>query len=121
MATINVSGIREAKAALQRLAAKVPAATQAAVRKGLEPVLAEAKALTPIESGELLDATTLRDVSAKGAHAEAEVIVDSDHAAAEEFGTKDRPGTRFLTRALDNKRDEAARAALREFGRQIGV
>ena len=121
MGTFNVSGIRQAKDALRRLQAKVPAAAKAAVHTGLAPVLAEVKALTPVESGELRETATLRDVSASRARAEAEVVIESNHAAAEEFGTKGRPGIRFMTRALDQKRDAAAQAAFREFGRNVGV
>lgn len=93
----NLSAIRKSFAGL----AKMPAALDPPMDRLFEGIADKARHLVQVDSGELREA--IEAVTPHGSHKGPKtwaVVVDSDHAAAEEYGTHDQLAHPFFRPAV---------------------
>jgi HK97 gp10 family phage protein len=122
MATLKNTGLVEAQKALRNVAQRAPAVLAPAVRKGLDVLAAEVRALAPEMTGHLREAVREDVHETRPGHVAGEVHIDHPDApyqAAQEFGTSKMPGKGYMRRAADARGDEARRVTEAEIARGV--
>jgi len=133
MSGSKISGGDDLARALATLRGKIGAPINAAIRKGLRPMLAAQKRNAPVDEGDLKRSLTIRSdtrapktrprfvVGPSKAYSGADGDRPVKYAHVVEFGTADgsEAGTRFASRAFEETADEAVKILGDEIGNEI--
>ncbi len=118
----EIKGAKEMERLLRELGPNVASrAGDRALRAGAKPIVAEAKRLVPVKTGELRDSIIVVGERRRKGDNERVVVIGfkmpgSRRAHLTEFGTVHAPAQPFMRPALDSKGGEA----LNETGRVLG-
>jgi HK97 gp10 family phage protein len=102
--TIDTSEVRALGSRVKNSGARIGAAGSAAMRKTALDIEADAKALAPVDTGDLQNSisTTITGDGRHGAMT-AEIGPTVEYGIYQEFGTSTQPGTPFLGPAFDRR------------------
>lgn len=121
MSRADITGFREAAAALRKLAKDFPRAIGPALAKALVPVRDAALAEMPVDTGALAASVAILVRKPRGPRAGAEVRVGDgtgvDYGAHVDLGTRDITADHFLEVAADREQRHAIEILGREIGR----
>lgn len=87
---VEVNGVDEIVIALDEVDETVIPMAAKGMGKGLQAIVAEAKALVPVDTGELRDSIRAQPVAVEGDTVTGEVAATAEHAVYVEMGTGDR-------------------------------
>ncbi len=96
---LGVTGFEKAISNMQKLSTKLPDAVDKSLERLADEIVADAKRLAPVRSGELRDSIKIEDVK-KG---EVTIVASADHAGYVEFGNSRVHARPFIRPAIENK------------------